>query len=232
MEEGVWRRRIVNDNDLLGQAVFIKLAPVRLLVPAILGGRDASRKSRLTGRHCGRCGGRRRVLMGRRQRRQDLGRLSVRQGGRGGRRDRRRGGRGRCCCRCRRPRPRRRCRSGSGRIDGVRISRSVCGQTRGSSGRSSSSRSGRGGGRIRGRRVVGRMVGITVVLRMMRSRVCRSGRGRGRHHEAGKVKRSSRSRNSRRMLWTRARKRKKRWMGWIVAWREADEGELRECVSE
>ena len=154
-------RRVINDNDLLRDTVFIEFAPICFFPPAILGRSGPCAHSGMGGSHCGRSSGRRR--------REDFGGLSVREGG-----SRRRG---RCHCR-------RRCwsrsRSRSRRINGVRIGR--CRQT---SGGICSSRRGGRGSRIGGRGLVRVVMGVTVTLRMMRSRMRRSGRGRGRHGEEG-----------------------------------------------
>ena len=107
-----------------------------------------------------------------RRRRKDFRRLSVREGG------------GHCRGSCRRRRRRRRCRwrcrGRSRRIDGVRIGRS-----RQTSGGIRSRRHRGRGSRIGGGGLVGVVVRVAVTLRVMRSRMRRSGRGRGRHDEEG-----------------------------------------------
>lgn len=90
-------RRVIDDDDLLGDPVLVKFTPIRVLLPTILGRSGRRAVSVLDGSHCGRGGGqRRRGSRGRRE----FGGLSIRES----------------CCGggCGRGRRRR-------RIDGVRI---------------------------------------------------------------------------------------------------------------
>lgn len=154
-------RRVINDNDLLRDPIFVEFAPIGPLLLAILGWSDPCAHSGIGGSHCGRGSGWRR--------RKDFGRLGVREGG------------GHCRGSCRRRRRCRwRCRGRSRRIDGVRIGRS-----RQTSGGIRSRRNRGRGSRIGGSGLIRVVMRVAVTLRVMRSRMRRSGRGRGRHGEEG-----------------------------------------------
>lgn len=68
----VWRRGVIDDNDLLRQPVLVEFAPIRLLLPAALAGWYRA-VGGLVGRHGG-CG---------RRGRGSLGGLRVGEGGSG-----------------------------------------------------------------------------------------------------------------------------------------------------
>lgn len=74
-------RRVIDDDDLLGDPVLIKFTPIRLLPPTILGRSGRGAVSVLDRSHCGRGGGQRRRSS---RERGEFGGLSIREGCGGG----------------------------------------------------------------------------------------------------------------------------------------------------